>query len=128
MSEAHARSYLPILIGSLAGFVIGLGFFVICFFLVFSICSDTSLAEALFPFSLAADPTLRNEALLALLLALIQYPLYGGVLGFVWARDQIGKLWVVACALLILVTHGAVVGVAKHRVNVMWEERFSHTK
>ncbi len=116
------------IVGGLAGFFVGLGFLIICFFLVFSICSDTSLAEVLFPFSLAADPALRDEALLALLLALIQYPLYGAVLGLAWAKDRIGKLWVVACALIILATHGAVVGVAKHRVSAMWEERFSHTK
>jgi hypothetical protein len=125
MSEERSGSYVPVLIGGLAGFVIGLGFLVICFFLVFGICSDTSLAEMLFPYSLATDPTLDDKALPALILALIQYPLYGVALGFVWAKDRIGKLWVLACVLMLLVAHGAVVGFAKHRVHAM---RFSHMK
>jgi hypothetical protein len=128
MSEERFGTFTPVLIGGLAGCLIGFVFFIISFFMVFSICSDTSAAEVLFPYSLAADPTLNRKALLALILALIQYPLYGSVLGFVWAKDRIGKLWVVACALVLLVTHGAVAGVAQHRVKAMWEERFSHTK
>jgi hypothetical protein len=128
MSEERSGIFVPVLVGGLAGCAIGFGFFVICFFLVFSICSDTSLAEVLFPYSLAADPTLDDKALLALTLALIQYPLYGVVLGFVWAKDRIGQLWVVACVLVLIVGHGAAVGVAKHRVKAMWEGRFSHVK
>src|ERR1051325_5645871 len=128
MSEERSGSFVPVLVGGLAGCVIGFGFFVICFFLVFSICSDTSLAEVLFPYSLAADPTLDEKAVLALMLALIQYPLYGAALGFVWAKDRIGKLWVVACALALIVGHGTAAGVARHRVKAMWEGRFSHMK
>ena len=128
MKEETNRTYLPVLLGGLVGFAVGLGFLAISFLTAFSICGDTAIAEVLFPFSLSADPTLRDRALVALLFALIQYPLYGVVLGFAWAKSRLDKSWVLACAMVMLVGHGIVVGIAKHRVKAMWEERFSHTK
>lgn len=54
--------------------------------------------------------------------------LLGAILGISWSKNRIGKSWVMACALALLVGHGIAVGMAKHRVNAMWEERFSHLK
>jgi hypothetical protein len=126
MSEENNRTYLPVLLGGLIGCAIGFVFLVISFLTAFSICSDTSIAEVLFPFSLSVDPALHDRALLALLLALIQYPLYGIILGVAWVRSRLDRSLVLACAMVMLVGHGVVVGIAKHRVKVMWEERFSH--
>jgi hypothetical protein len=128
MREEKPDKYLPVLIGGLIGAVGGFCLLLFAFFTAFSICSDTSIAEVLFPFSLAADPTLDDLALVALLLALVQYPIYGVILGISWSIDRIGKSRVMACALALLVIHGIAIGVAKHRVNAMWEERFSHVK
>src|SRR5690242_21951805 len=69
-------------IGLVIGIVVGALFFLVSFFTVFSICSDTSIAEVLFPYAFIADPTLNKRALLALMLALPQYPIYGAALGF----------------------------------------------
>jgi hypothetical protein len=99
---------------------------IFAFLTAFGICSDTSIAEVLFPFSLAADPTLDDYVLVALLLALVQYPIYGIILGGAWSKNRAGKSWVMACAFVLILAHGIAVGVAKHRVNAMWEWRFSH--
>jgi hypothetical protein len=125
MSEDRPATYLPILIGSLVGAVGGFCLLIFAFLTAFGICSDTFVAEALFPFALAADPTLHDYALVALLVALVQYPIYGVILGLAWLKDRVSKSWVIACALVLLVMHSLAVGAAKHRVNGMWEERFS---
>src|SRR5215813_1894296 len=128
MSEERPDNYLPILIGGIVGVVGGFCLLVFAFLTAFGICSDTSVAEVLFPFSLAADPTLNDLALVALLLALVQYPIYGVILGVAWLKDRVGKSRVMACALVLLVGHGIAVGLAQHRVNAMWEKRFSHIR
>jgi len=128
MNEERPNNYLPVLIGGLVGAVGGFCLLIFAFLTAFGICSDTSIAEVLFPFSLAADPTLHDLALVALLLALVQYPMYGVILGISWSKDRVGKSKVMACALFLLVGHGVAVGLAKHRVSAMWEKRFSHIR
>jgi hypothetical protein len=125
MSEDRPATYSPVLIGGLVGAAGGFCLLIYAFLTAFGICSDTSIAEVLFPFSLAADPTLHDFALAALLLALIQYPIYGVILGVARLKNRASKSWVIACALVLLVVHGVAVGVAKHRVNAMWEARLS---
>jgi hypothetical protein len=126
MSEDRHATYLPILIGGLVGAAGGFCLLIFAFLTAFGICSDTSVAEVLFPFSLAADPTLNDFVLVALLFALVQYPIYGVILGAARSKDRVNKSWVMACALVLLVAHGMAVGVAKQRVNAMWKGRFSH--
>jgi hypothetical protein len=115
----------PILIGGAVGCAIGMLFLVFSFLTAFGICSDTAFAEVLFPYSLAADPTLNDHALFALVLALVQYPLYGVLLGYSFLRKR-GMLKVAIVGILIL--HIFAVGIAKSRVNDMWKARFAHMK
>jgi len=112
-------------IGGAVGVAIGLLFFVLSFLLAFSICSDTTVAEVLFPFSLAADPTLNDHALVALVLALVQYPFYGVLLGYSFVRKR-NMLMVAIGVLLIL--HVFSVGIAQRRVSDMWNARFANLK
>jgi len=126
MSEDRRATYSPVLIGGLVGAAGGFCLLIFAFLTAFDICSDTSIAEVLFPFSLAADPTLDDFVLAALLIALVQYPIYGVILGAAWSKKRVGKSRVLAYALALLVVHGMAVGLAKHRVNAMWEQRFSH--
>ena len=90
----------PVSTGLVVGIVVGALLFVFSFFTVFSICSDTSFAEPTFPYALIADPTLSDRWWLALPIALIQYPLYGMVCGYVWMRKR-SLLWLVIVGLLI---------------------------
>ena len=128
MCEKNNQTRLAVLIGGLIGVAVGFCCLVLSFLTAFGICPDTATAAALFPFSLAADPTLRDRILLALLLALVQYPLYGVVLGYVWGKSRLSKAPVLACAVAIFIGHAIFVGVANHQVKVMWEEKFSHMK
>jgi hypothetical protein len=116
------------MIGLVVGTVIGAFFFLVSFFTIFSICSDTSIAEVLFPYALIADPTLDKRALLALILALPQYPIYGAILGFIWSFDAERKRPFLAAVLLLVIGHIAMARIANHRVAAMWEERFSHVR
>jgi hypothetical protein len=113
-------------VGLVIGIVVGALFFLVSFFTVFSICSDTSIAEVLFPYAFIVDPTLNKRALLALTLALLQYPIYGAALGFIWRFDNKHKWSFLAASLLLITGHLAVARVANQRVAAMWEERFSH--
>ena len=70
MSEDRHVTYLPDLIGGLVGAAGGLCLLILAFLTAFGICSDTSVAEVLFPFSLAADPALNDFVLVALLEAI----------------------------------------------------------
>lgn len=113
-------------IGFIVGIVVGAAFFALSFITAFGICSDTSLAEMLFPFALIVDPSLFDHPLMGFVLALIQYPLYGFVLGIAWTRANLSKSKFVACTLVVLVGHFAAAGVATQRVKTMWEEKLSH--
>ena len=108
----------PISTGLVVGIVAGAAFFLFSFLTVFGICSDTSAAVALFPFAVFTDPTLDDRWWLALPLALIQYPIYGMLCGYVWMRKR-SLLWV--CVLGLLVAHVTSANAASARVEALHE-------
>lgn len=114
------------------GFIIGVGigaaFFLLSFFTAFGICSDTTIAENLFPFAFIVSPSLFDHALIALALASIQYPIYGTVLGAAWTQARVRKFIFAASLLVVLIGHVVAVEVANKRVKAMWDYRFSHVK
>lgn len=85
------KSYMPVLIGALLGAAAFCVFFFIAFFTLFSICGDSGAAEILFPYSMIVSPRQQSNVLLALFAALVQYPLYGGLLGFAWSKRAKAK-------------------------------------
>ncbi len=111
--------------GLVAGIVVGAALFLLSFFTVFSICSDTTIAEGLFPYALISDPTLTDRWWLALPLALIQYPLYGMLCGYVWMRKQ-SLLW--ACVLGLFVVHLISANAASARVETLHERLIQRSR
>jgi len=110
-----------VFIGIGAGVIMGAALFLISFFTAFGICSDTTIAEKLFPFALIVDPSLFQRPLIALVLSLVQYPLYGIVFGFAWTKASLR----IGGVLLLLVIHVAASTVASQRVATMWQQKFS---
>jgi len=82
------RSLIIGLSGLGVGTIIGSGMFMATFAVTFGICADTSTAEKIFPFALIADPSLFDRPVIAFILAAIQFPLYGLILGFAWVRGR----------------------------------------
>jgi hypothetical protein len=120
----HSRiNYAPIIIGAIIGAGVGFCLLFFAFITAFGICSDTFFAEILFPYALNFDPTLHDRGLLALLLALIQCPTYGIVIGYVWVRRR-AVVW--QCVMILFVAHVIAIFGAQYRVKAMWEYRFSH--
>jgi cytochrome c biogenesis protein CcdA len=115
----------PIRTGLYVGGVVGTVLFLLCFMTVFGISGDTTIAQVLFPFALASDPTLHDHALLAVAFAILQFPLYGIILGSVWAFASSRKGAFVVCVLLLTVSHGFVVRLAIRRV-AAWQQQFNH--
>jgi hypothetical protein len=113
-------------IGFAAGIVVGAPLFVLSFITAFGICSDTAIAEFLFPFALIADPSLFARPFAALILALVQYPLYGIALGTIWAQGGVRKKLFVLCIVIVFAGHLAAARFANQRVKDMWDYRFSH--
>ena len=97
------------------------------FVTTFGICSDTSISETLFPFALALDPSLENHIFIALTLALVQFPIYGILLGFAW-KAWAHRLAFLGCIVLMVVGHVSAVRFANSRVEAMWQYRFSHMR
>jgi hypothetical protein len=117
----------PAWIGFVAGVIVSAPSLFLSFITTFGICSDTSMSEALFPFALAADPGFEKHLFIALTIALIQFPLYGILLGLAW-KAWAGRLMFLGCIILLLITHVAGVRLANRRVETMWQYRFSHTR
>ena len=111
------------IVGLGSGIGVGAIVFVITFFLTFTICPDTSTAEKVFPFALIANPNLDH--LIALALALIQFPLYGIVLGFAWAKTDATKLLFITAIVALLVVHLIAGRFATRRVERMWQQKLS---
>jgi Na+-transporting NADH:ubiquinone oxidoreductase subunit NqrD len=119
-----AKDPIPAMIVGLgAGVGVGVLVLVITFFLTFTICSDTSTAEKVFPFALIANPSLDN--FIALIAAAVQFPIYGLVLGFVWAKANATKLVFVVSVVALLVLHVAAGNFASRRVAKMWQQKFA---
>lgn len=120
-----SRNYSPIVIATLVGIGAECCFLFLSFITAFGICSDTVMAESLFPYALAFDPTLHDHLGLAFSLALIQWPIYGVLLGVAWMKGRSQRSWLVLCFIVILAVHLFAVAVAKNRVRNMWETRVS---
>ena len=75
------------IVGFVAGVGIGEVLFFVAFVGIFGICANYSVAEEAFPYALIVVPSIFSHPLIALLLAAVQFPLYGVILGFAWARD-----------------------------------------
>jgi hypothetical protein len=117
------KNYTPIIVSVVIATCVGFCLLFLAFITAFSICSDMSIAEVLFPYALYADPTLHDHALVALLLALVQYPAYGLLIGYVRMRRRSA---VFACVVILFVAHAVAVAGAQYRVKAMWEYKFSH--
>jgi hypothetical protein len=65
------------------------------------------IAGYLFPYAVLLSPTLDSVGILSVLLAVVQFPIYGFLLGFWWRRRT--RL-VVCCGLIVLAHCVAVVG------------------
>src|SRR3981081_4248865 len=102
MSKIRQQNPSPISVAAMIGFCVGFVLLIIAFFATFTICSDTTFAKLLFPFTIAVDPSLHDHLYLALFVALIQYPLYALTAAFVWKRKR-SALWV--CILALLSAH-----------------------
>ena len=77
------------------------------------ICADSSTAETLFPYSFWLNQDYLHWSLFPILLALIQYPLYGLIIGFTYMKDRAGKpklLWLIV---VVLVVHCIAVSIVK---------------
>jgi hypothetical protein len=119
------RSLIIGLSGLGVGTIVGSAMFMATFAVTFGICADTSTAEKIFPFALIADPSLFDRPLIAFILAAMQLPLYGLILGFAWPRGRSRKPRFVAVLSMLLVSHLTAGVVASHRVDRMWQQRFS---
>ena len=113
------------IVGLGSGVGVGAVILVITFFLTFTICPDTSTAEKVFPFALIVDPSLFDRPLVALVLAAIQFPLYGIVLGLAWAKAGETKVIFVVSLVVLLVAHIVAGSLASRRVERMWQQKFA---
>ena len=128
MSEYRPATCSPVFIGSLVGLTVGLSLYIFAFLGTFGDPFATPIAEVLFPFALSVSRTLQDSSFAALLFALVQYPIYGVILGFAWSKNRVGKSRLIAYALALLVVHGMAVGLAKHQGNAKWGRRSSQTQ
>jgi hypothetical protein len=95
---------------------------IFAFLTAFSICSDTTIAALLFPYAVYADPNLYDRPLLVLLIALIQYPIYGVICGYIWTRK---RSMVKVIVLALFVAHIIAIGGAASRIKAIEDKKFS---
>ena len=114
-----------LIVGLGAGIGVGGILFITTFFLTFTICPDTSIAERMFPYSLIVVPSIFSHPLVALFLALIQFPLYGLVLALAWARAGETKILFLAMIVVVVLLHLTTGGFAARRVAAMWQQKFA---
>ena len=114
-----------LIVGLGAGTGVGVVLLIITFFLTFTICSDTSVAEKMFPYSMIVVPSIFSHPFIALFLAVIQFPLYGIVLAFAWARVGETKILFVAVIAVVVLLHLTAGGFATRRVADMWQQKFA---
>jgi hypothetical protein len=84
------------------------------------LCTHITFAQALFPYVLIVDPSLSNYAFDALL-AGIQWPLYGAMVGA--AIMSLKKQKTLLIISLLLVVHVLSVVIANRKVNGWWEPK-----
>src|SRR5258708_6838513 len=79
-SHSSEMTYMPIKIGLGIGTAVGLLLFAFSVVTVLGICSNTAAAETFFPYSMMIGPSLDALGTM-LIIALIQYPIYGVIIG-----------------------------------------------
>jgi hypothetical protein len=94
-SFLHKRVLISLTVGAGVGSA-----FLYLSILAFVDSSNTALGESFFPYAVVADPSLLSWTVLTL--SLIQFPLYGVILGMAWARR---RRTLMACIFVILSIH-----------------------
>lgn len=118
----------PVILTTMIGALIGCCFLFYAFITAFGICSDSTVTELLFPYAVLVDPSLSESLVIILLLALIQWPLYGFFIGLAWTRAPLRSIAVCVCSVLLITIHSLAVMAAHHRVEEMWGKRFADIK
>src|SRR6266849_4955997 len=115
-------SLKPILIGNAVGVLIG-------FLLIYVSASafadseSTTLAQIVFPYALAFDPTVLDNHWIVLGLALMQFPLYGIVLASTWQRTRRRAIVFIVCVAILVGAYSIAVKEA-HVAYAAWRETF----
>jgi hypothetical protein len=103
-SNGLSRIRSTMAIGAAIGTGIGLLLFAYSVVAALGICSNLSPAETLFPYSMMIGPSL-DAGLPMLIIALIQYPLYGAMLGLFCGLTGRHRYLVIPMMLLIAGNH-----------------------
>ena len=109
----------PILIGTAAGLVVGLTLFCLVASATFGASDNAYIFRVLFPYAGAVEPSTRSWVILSLFV--LQYPLYGGLLGI--ASNQVRHRLLILVAILTLIVGGHFAAVrSAHRADAIWVE------
>ena len=84
---------------------------------------STTIAQNVFPYALAFDATLLDNRWIVLVLALIQFPLYGVVLAVTWPRTRRQAIAFIICVSMLVGAHLLAVREA-HVAYAAWQETF----
>jgi hypothetical protein len=128
MNSRKSQSNRPLVISVVVGLTAELCFLLLSFVTALGICWDTSIAQLLFPFSFSLNPNHLEWGLLPLLLAILQYPLYGLATGYALKQKHSGRPVALVLVIVIALAHAFAIGVANQRVDHMWQERFGQIK
>jgi hypothetical protein len=106
MGEEQPRFHSSrIVIATATGAAVGCCCLALAYVTAFGICSDSTLAELLFPYAVAYDPTLYEKIFVAFLMAVAQYPIYGMIAGFAWSKAPSHRALLVICLLVVFASH-----------------------
>jgi hypothetical protein len=111
----------PVLIAGAVGAIVGSALLYVSASAAFGDPENSALAQTLFPYAFAVDPTLLDSPWIVLSLAFLQYPLYGAIMGFAWTWTRHRATVTIACIALMLGGHCAGVRLA-HVARAAWEE------
>ena len=95
----------PVAIGASIGAIAGVLLFAFSVFAALGICSDTSTAEMLFPYSMMILKSQEASLWPVLIIALIQYPLYGALCGQLYQLKGWTRYLAIPILLLAVVSH-----------------------
>ena len=109
----------PILIGTAAGLALGLALLYLVASAAFGPSESAYFARVLFPYATAVNLTARAWVVLSLFL--LQYPLYGALLGI--TSNQVRHRMLILVAILTLIVGGHLAAVrSAHRADAIWVE------
>jgi hypothetical protein len=111
----------PALIGNAIGVLVGFLLLYISTAVAFGHSENDVIAQMLFPYALALDPTLLDNPWLVLGLALAQFPLYGIIVAVAWTRPRRRAIVVIACITVLFGAHLLAVKEA-HAGYAAWQE------